>query len=432
MKDYYKILGLKETASAEEIHECWVELMQKYHPDHGSKEARDEEVAKEINEAYQVLKYSSSRMQYDFERLHQRSPKKFSIKKFIFSISGLTGLTFLFVFCLICFLRPPVPPPPVPKHRSLSSKPEFSTIPHYEPGPYIDSAQPISKKEKEVKVEEEKKVISQQKDREIRAEARASEKRIDPSRQMVRSEGSLKIPPISSPKEVNLSTPRPEGRGLPSTRASRQAQGPEFNRRAQAEGLEVHPEPHSSTSPSKPGLRAAERVNYAESIEKSKPTETQKPPAKIPNVHPISDSPLSVKAVDRMTEVKPSSPVATEEEVKRFFANYIDRYNQRDIHGFLSLFSSKAIHNQKDGLEGIRRTYGNFFSQSQILQYHLEDLKMEIYQNAVEAKARYQIDQTSKDEGEKKVWQGRIQWLLVKEEGGLKIASVNYQNEKSP
>ena len=49
---------------------------------------------------------------------------------------------------------------------------------------------------------------------------------------------------------VNLSTPRPEGQGLPSTRA-------------QAEGLEVHPEPHASTPPSKAGLRAAERVKVS-------------------------------------------------------------------------------------------------------------------------------------------------------------------------
>jgi hypothetical protein len=212
MKDYYRILGLKETASAEEIHERWVELMQKYHPDHGSKGARDEEVSKEINEAYQVLKYSSSRTEYDFERLHQRSLKKFSIKKFIFSISGLTGLTFLFIFCLVCFLRPLVPPPPVPKPRSPSSKPEFSTIPHYEPGPYIDSAQPMSKKEKAVKVEEEEEVIAQRKVREIRAEAKVSDKKIDPSPQMVRSEVLTKKRPVSPSKEVNLSTPRREGR----------------------------------------------------------------------------------------------------------------------------------------------------------------------------------------------------------------------------
>jgi deoxyribonuclease-4 len=47
--------------------------------------------------------------------------------------------------------------------------------------------------------------------------------------------------------KVNLSTSRPSGRGLPSTRA-------------QAEGLGVHPEPGSSTLPSKAGLRVAERV----------------------------------------------------------------------------------------------------------------------------------------------------------------------------
>jgi len=46
---------------------------------------------------------------------------------------------------------------------------------------------------------------------------------------------------------VNLSTPRPEGWGLPSTRA-------------QAEGLEVHPEPRFFTPPSKAELRAAEWV----------------------------------------------------------------------------------------------------------------------------------------------------------------------------
>ena len=54
--------------------------------------------------------------------------------------------------------------------------------------------------------------------------------------------------PINRSSKVNLSTPRPEGWGLPSTRA-------------QAEGLEVHPEPRFFTPPSKAKLRAAEWVN---------------------------------------------------------------------------------------------------------------------------------------------------------------------------
>jgi hypothetical protein len=60
----------------------------------------------------------------------------------------------------------------------------------------------------------------------------------------------------------------------------------------------------------------------------------------------------------------------------------------------------------------------------------MEDTKIEIYQSAVVVKARYEIQQIL--EKEKKIWQGRIQWILVKEEGGLRISSLNYQNQKVP
>ena len=33
MKNYYKILGVKETASEDEIRARWVELTKQYHPD---------------------------------------------------------------------------------------------------------------------------------------------------------------------------------------------------------------------------------------------------------------------------------------------------------------------------------------------------------------------------------------------------------------
>ena len=58
-------------------------------------------------------------------------------------------------------------------------------------------------------------------------------------------------------QEGSLSIPRPEVPGSPSTRAFRQAQGSEFNRGAQAEGLEVHPEPRSYAPPSKTVLHEA-------------------------------------------------------------------------------------------------------------------------------------------------------------------------------
>ena len=39
MKDYYKILGVKETASMDEIRDRWVELMREFHPDQGKEDA---------------------------------------------------------------------------------------------------------------------------------------------------------------------------------------------------------------------------------------------------------------------------------------------------------------------------------------------------------------------------------------------------------
>jgi hypothetical protein len=101
-----------------------------------------------------------------------------------------------------------------------------------------------------------------------------------------------------------------------------------------------------------------------------------------------------------------------------------------DIEGFLSLFSSKAIQNQKDGPEEIRKIYINFFNQGKEVRYHIQDMKSEIYQNSLEVRARYEIEQILKMGGEKKVWRGNIRWVLGKENGVLRILSIDYQHQK--
>jgi hypothetical protein len=62
----------------------------------------------------------------------------------------------------------------------------------------------------------------------------------------------------------------------------------------------------------------------------------------------------------------------------------------------------------------------------------MDDVKTEIYQNGVEIKARYELVQTLKKIGEKKLWRGDIRWTLIKEHGTLKILSLDYQHQKSP
>jgi molecular chaperone DnaJ len=62
MADYYELLGVSRTASADEIKQAYRKLAHQHHPD---KDGGDEEKFKQINEAYQVLGDESKRQQYD-------------------------------------------------------------------------------------------------------------------------------------------------------------------------------------------------------------------------------------------------------------------------------------------------------------------------------------------------------------------------------
>jgi DnaJ-class molecular chaperone len=64
-KDYYKTLGVSEDATAEEIKKTYRKLAFQYHPD---RNPGNEEMMKDINEAYAVLSDPGKRREYDSYR----------------------------------------------------------------------------------------------------------------------------------------------------------------------------------------------------------------------------------------------------------------------------------------------------------------------------------------------------------------------------
>lgn len=64
-KDYYGLLGVKKTASAEEIRKAFRKLARKYHPDVNPGDKKSEEKFKEISEANDVLSEPKKRKIYD-------------------------------------------------------------------------------------------------------------------------------------------------------------------------------------------------------------------------------------------------------------------------------------------------------------------------------------------------------------------------------
>jgi hypothetical protein len=381
MKDFYKILGVKEDASEEEIRERWVELTKLYHPDRGEDIASDEKI-REINEAYQVLKHSSTRVEYDLKRTfnHGGRRRKGTVH---FKRWGVPAsiLIVLIILGLIYFInshsemngtdqkRPKSPITQLPNHLTTNrpSAPVTQT-------PLAASThQPIA-------ASLPKPIDVPTKQSQVATATHAV--RVKPSQP---SQGPSKMStettiPRDSTKIIDATTQRPDDVKAPITKLLND---------------QMTGSPSNSTNP----------------INATDPTDPINP------IHPKIE----------LAQFKPPSLLATENEVKKFFDNYVNYYNRKDAKGILSLFSSKAIQNQKDGLEEIRKIYAEFFSEDQEIRYFLHDMKIEIYQNAVEVKVRYEIEQIVKETGEKEVWRGPIRWVLIKEDGKLKILSMDYK-----
>ena len=75
-RDYYEVLGVAKTATADELKKAYRKLALKYHPDKNPGDKAAEEKFKEAAEAYDVLSDPDKRAKYD-QFGHSMGPQGF-------------------------------------------------------------------------------------------------------------------------------------------------------------------------------------------------------------------------------------------------------------------------------------------------------------------------------------------------------------------
>jgi len=429
MKDCYKILGIKENASEEEIRARWIRLMRRFHPDrHGRKESLERK-AKEINEAYQVLKDESTRMEYDLKRNYYRGKNRLLPRRRGF-LTGLLGI--LFVIGLIFLLKffPQINSPLTPGRGDTGTpRPEEAATLKREEPKTSRQADAVTQGTRDIKRPKQAKtktrgredrgtegpkdatILRQQEPKVSRQADAVTLGRDDTTTPGLKGAIALRQAETETLGREDRSTERPKDAAILSQ------EEPKVPRQADAMTL-------GRDDTTTPGLKDATALRQAERETLGRgDAGTQDP------MDAKAQRQIDAKAQRNEDTSHRVDPIANEEEVKHFFGHYIDRYVRKDIDGFLSCFSSKAIQNRTEKLQGIRKIYAAFFKQSRDLRYELQDWRTDFYQNGVAVMARYQLDQVLK-KGGRRTWKGDIRWTLIKEEGALKILFLDYQQQK--
>lgn len=115
----------------------------------------------------------------------------------------------------------------------------------------------------------------------------------------------------------------------------------------------------------------------------------------------------------------------TEEEVRRFIDEYVNRFIQLDLEAFMALFSERAVENRALPYADIHQAYQKTIQVSRSIQYEVRILTLQTFPESAFVSGRYRLMQAFRRGGARE-FQGNIQWLLIRPDRELKIREINY------
>lgn len=132
MKDFYYILGATSNATASEIDAAYQKLARKFYPNEGEQDDFMDDRLREITEAYDVLRDTKRRKQYDsaFRKTQQKQLDAFRIKYLNIGITIMfLAITALFADYVYKNLRGH-PPKKITAAPKSVEQPAVITVPH--------------------------------------------------------------------------------------------------------------------------------------------------------------------------------------------------------------------------------------------------------------------------------------------------------------
>ena len=116
----------------------------------------------------------------------------------------------------------------------------------------------------------------------------------------------------------------------------------------------------------------------------------------------------------------------TEKEVGQFIDEYLTRFMAMEVDPLMALFSKDVIENRVLPYSDIKAAYTRVTATSESVSCKFKIYSIKTYKQSAYVTGHYEAIQLFRDNLFVKIFEGDIQWVLVREDGVLRIKEVNY------